>query len=194
MEIQEGNNHIEKTAELRRVPTTPQSGIPNREKAWPSVNCSDDWLWGNEPEEQWEQCPMDIPERMGAEMLSNQGYIFANDSGFRNENETCLSPCISIISNPLRKRALSKDPGKCAATEAQITLRTSEELDHQDQLTQWSTPDLDHQQVAKDNMEKDTVRRPITPLLLCNSCWCHWSEHYGPFSCTSPYIWCLKIS
>ena len=66
MEIQEGNNQIEEAAELRRVPTIPQSGTPNRENAWPSVNCSDDWIRGDEPEEQWEQCPMDIPERMGA--------------------------------------------------------------------------------------------------------------------------------
>ncbi len=62
-----------------------------------------------------------------------------------------------------------------------------------DQSTQWSTHGLDHQQVAEDKMKVGGH----TPLLLCNSFWCHLcqrpSEHCGPFSCTSPYIWYLKI-
>ena len=44
--------------------------------------------------------------------------------------------------------------------ETQTTPRTSEELDHRDQSTQWSTPDLDHQQLAEDNMKKDTYHTP----------------------------------
>ena len=70
--------------------------------------------------------------------------------------------------------------------------------DHRDQMTQWSTPDLDQQQTAGDNRKDNKGETPTTIPLLCNSCWCHWyqrpSEHCGPFSCTSPYIWCLGIS
>ena len=76
MEVEEGNKQAEKTTdtELRRVPLTQLPSTPNRGNAWwPSSKCSDDWIWSGEPEEQWEQCPIDIPERMGEEMCRGQG-------------------------------------------------------------------------------------------------------------------------
>ena len=70
--------------------------------------------------------------------------------------------------------------------------------DHRDQMTQWSTPDLYQQRASEDNKEDNTDGTPTTTLPLCSSRWCHWcqrpSENCGPFSCTSPYIWCLGIS
>ena len=129
---------------------------------------------------------------MGEEMSRSQAYIFASDSGIDDESESIPSPSISITSNPMRKRALSESatqttPRKSAAGQ-----------DHRDQTTQWSTPDLDQQQTAEDYRKENTGGASIDTPLLCNSCWCHWcqrpSEHCGPFSCTSPYIWCLGIS
>ena len=120
MEVQEGSDQAEEAVgpEPRRVPLTQPSSIPNRVNAWPSSTCSDDWIWSDEPEEeQWEQCPIDIPERMGAEMFSSQGYTFASDSGFEDESESHPSACISVTSNPMRKRALSEDTEQRVAVE-----------------------------------------------------------------------------
>jgi len=119
----------------------------------------------------------------------NVSQPFASDSGIDDESESIPSPSISITSNPMRKRALSE-----SAT--QTTPRKSPaEHDHRDQMTQWSTPDLDP---TEDNEKGNTGGTPTTILLLCNSCWCHWcqrpSEHCGSFSCTSPYIWYMGIS
>ena len=111
MESQEGNEQSGETTdtEFRRVPPTQLPITPNRGNAWPSSNCSDDWIWSGEPEEQWEQCPIDIPERMmGEEMCCGQGYTFASDSGIDDESEPHPSPSISVTSNPMRKRALSE--------------------------------------------------------------------------------------
>ena len=125
-------------------------------------------------------------------MSSSQGYTFTSDDGPEDASESNPSPCISTTSKPMRKRALSE-----SAT--QTTPRKSAAgHDHRDQMTQWSTPDLYQQQTTEDNRKENTGGTPITIPLLCNSCWCHWcqrpSEHCGPFSCTSPYIWCLGIS
>ena len=175
--------------------------IPNRANTWPSSNCSDDWIWSGEPEEQWEQCPIDILERVGAEMSSSQGYTFTSDSGCEDENESHPSPwCISVTrSNLTRKRALSIDTYQYTTVGTQTTSRNSAAgHDHRDQMTQWSTPDSYQQRAAEDNKKENTGGTSTMTLLLCNSCWCHWcqrpSEHCGPFSCTSPYIWYLGIS
>ena len=175
--------------------------IPNRANTWPSSNCSDDWIWSGEPEEQWEQCPIDILERVGAEMSSSQGYTFTSDSGCEDENESHPSPwCISVTrSNLTRKRALSIDTYQYTTVGTQTTSRNSAAgHDHRDQMTQWSTPDSYQQRATEDNKKENTGGTSTMTLLLCNSCWCHWcqrpSEHCGPFSCTSPYIWYLGIS
>ncbi len=136
MEVQEGNEQVGETTntELRRVSPTQLPNTPNRGNAWPCSNCSDDWIWSGEPEEQLEQCPVDIPERMGEEMSRSQEYIFARDSGIDDESESLPSPSISITSNLMRRRVLSK-----SAT--QTTPRKSAAgHDHRDQMTQWSTP------------------------------------------------------
>ena len=115
-----------------------------------------------------EQCPVDIPERMGEEMSRSQGYIFASDSGIDDESESIPSPSISITSNPMRKRALSE-----SATQTTPRKSPAAEHDHRDQMTQWSTPDLDP---TEDNEKGNTGGTPTTILLLCNSCWCHWCQ------------------
>ena len=173
MEVQEGNKQAEKAVdpELRRVPTTQLSSTMNRGNTWPSSTCSDDWIWSDEPEEeQWEQCPIDIPERMGAEMFSSQGYTFASDSGFEDESESHPSACISVTSNPMRKRALSEDTEQRVAVETQTTPRKSAvDRDHRDQMTQWSTPDLDQRQATEDDKKRNTDGTPTTttlPLLV----------------------------
>jgi hypothetical protein len=194
MESQEGNEQSGETTdtELRRVPPTQLPITTNRGNAWPSSNCSDDWIWSGEPDEQWEQCPIDIPEHMGEEMCRGQGYTFASDSSIEDESEPHPSPSISITSNPMRKRALSE-----SATQT-TPLKSAVGHDHRDQMTQWSTPDLNQQQSTEDNEKENTDDTPPTIPLLCNSCWCHWcqrpSEYCGPFSCTSPYIWYMGIS
>ena len=191
MEVQEGSNQAEEEVdpEPRRVPPAQPSSTLNRDSA---STCSDDWIWSGDPEDQWEQCPIDVPVHMGVEMSSSQGYKFMSDDVHEDASESNPSSCISIISNPMRKRALSESatqttPRKSAAGQ-----------DHRDQTTQWSTPDLDQQQTAEDNRKENTGGASIDTPLLCNSCWCHCcqrpSEHCGPFSCTSPYIWCLGIS
>ncbi len=191
MEVQEGNNQAEEAVdpEPKRVPLAQPSSIPSRDTM---STCSDDWIWSGEPEDQWEQCPIDIPVRMGAEMSNSQGYTLMSDDVPEDASESNSSSCISARSNPMRKRAFSE-----SAT--QTTPRKSVAgHDRRDQMTQWSTPDLDQQQTAGDNRKDNKGETPTTIPLLCNSCWCHWcqrpSEHCGPFSCTSPYIWCLGIS
>ncbi len=177
MEVQEGNEQAGETMDT-----------------WPSSNCSDDWIWSDEPEEQWEQCPIDIPQRMGEEMSRNQGYSFASDSGVDEESKSLPSPTrsISVTSNPTRKRALSESSTQTSPWDSVAG------NNHRDQMTQWSTPDLDHQRATEDDNEENIGGTTTTIPLLCNSCWCHWcqrpSEYCGPFGCTSPYIWCLGIS
>jgi hypothetical protein len=133
-------------------------------------------------------------ERMGEEMSRGQGYSFANDSGIDDESKSHPSPTksISVTSNPMRKRALSESATQTSPWDSVAG------NDHRDQMTQWSTPDLDQQQATENDKEEDIGGTTTTIPLLCNSCWCHWcqrpSEHCGPFSCTSPYIWCLGIS
>jgi hypothetical protein len=109
MKVQEGNDQAEEAIdlELRRVPPTQSSSILNRDNAWLSSNCSDDWIWSGEPDEQWEQCPIDMPERMGAEMFSSQGHTFASDSGLKDESESHPSACINVTTNLTRKRTLT---------------------------------------------------------------------------------------
>jgi hypothetical protein len=201
MEAQEGNDQMEEPIgpEPRRVPLAQPSNTLYRANTWPSSNCSDDWIWNDDSEEKWEQCPIDIPEHVGVEMASSQGYMFANDSGREDEDEAHPSPCISVTSNLTRKRTLSEDTHQYATVETQTTPRNSAAgYDHRDQMTQWSTPDIYQPRATEDNTKKDTGGTPIATPLLCNSCWCHWcqrpSEHCGPFSCTSPYIWYLGIS
>ena len=130
---------------------------------------------------------------------SSQGYTFASDSRCEDENESHPSPCISVTSNLTRKRVLSEDTYQYTTVGTQTTPRNSAVgHDHRDQMTQWSTPDLDQQHPTEDNEKENTGGTPPTIPLLCSSCWCHWcqrpSEYCGPFSCTSPYIWCLGIS
>ena len=152
MEVQEGNDQAEEAAdpEPRRVPPAQPSSTPNRDLI---STCSDDWIWSGEQEDQWEQCPIDIPVRMGAEMSSSQGYTFTSDDVPEDASESNPSSCISATSNPMRKRALSE-----SAT--QTTPRKSVAgHDHREQMTQWSTPDLDQQQTTEDNRKENTGHR-----------------------------------
>jgi hypothetical protein len=165
MEFQDGNEQSKETTdtELRRVPPTQLPITPNCGNAWPSSKYSDDWIWSGEPEEQLEQCPIDITER---KYLAARN-IHSRAIGIDDESEPHPSPSISVSSNPMRKRAVSE-----SAT--QTTPRKSAAgHDHRDQMTQWSTPDLDQQQPTEDNEKENTGGTPPTiPLLLCNSCWC----------------------
>jgi hypothetical protein len=125
-------------------------------------------------------------------MSRGQGYTFASDSRIDDESEPHPSPSISVTSNPMRKRALSE-----SATQT-TPRRSAAGHDHRDQMTQWSTPDLDQQHPTEDNEKENTGGTPPTIPLLCSSCWCHWcqrpSEYCGPFSRISPYIWYMEIS
>ncbi len=108
-------------------------------------------------------------------------------------SESNPSSCISATSNPMRKRAFSE-----SATQTTPRKSVAGHDRREDQMTQWSTPDLDQQRAAGDNRKENKGGTPTTIPLLCNSCWCHWcqrpSEYCGPFNCTSRYIWCLGIS
>ena len=103
-----------------------------------------------------------------------------------------LSQAQQEASNPMRKRALSESSTQTSPWDSVAG------NNHRDQMTQWSTPDLDHQRATEDDNEENIGGTTTTIPLLCNSCWCHWcqrpSEHCGPFGCASPYIWCLGIS
>ena len=99
MEVQEGNNQAEEAVDLepRRVPSAQPSSTLNRDLM---STCSDDWIWSGEPEDQLEQCPIEISVRMGAEMSNSQGYTFTSDDVPKDASESNSSSCISATSNP----------------------------------------------------------------------------------------------
>jgi hypothetical protein len=182
MEVQEGNNQAEEAVdpEPRRVLSAQPSSTPNRDM---TSTCSDDWTWSGEPEDQWEQCPIDIPVRMGAEMSNSQGYTLTSDDAPEDASESNPSSCISATSNPMRKRAFSESATQTTPRmEERRGTRSSGPDDSMEHPRPRSATNSRRQK--KDN-KGDT---PTTIPLLCNLCWCHWcqrpSEYCGPFSCT----------